>query len=234
MSCQPRGSEATLQDFLQWDVHNWSVALDVWLAGTMQSLSGTRVLEVGGGSGGLSLWLALQGARVCCSDVAAPTREAVRLHQAFAVSHRIEYRQIDATNVPYENEFDIVLFKSVLGGVGFRYGKEGQARAVAQMHKALRKGGELFFAENLTGAALHRFFRRRFVEWGRTWRYVSMEEMLEFLEPFSVTTCRSFGFAGAFGRSEWQRKALGLLDTGLLNRLTPAGWRYIVVGVARK
>src|SRR5206468_992574 len=97
------------------------------------------------------------------------------------------------------------------------------------MHKSLKKGGELFFAENLIGSPFHEFFRERFVKWGETWRYISVAEMEEFLAPFSNVQYRTVGFAGAFGRSEPQRNLLGFLDQTVLNHTVPENWRYIIV-----
>lgn len=51
----------------------------------------------------------------------------------------IEYRAVDATDIPFSEEFDVIGFKAVLGGIG-RGGRETQARAIREMHKALKKG----------------------------------------------------------------------------------------------
>jgi hypothetical protein len=66
------------------------------------------------------------------------------------------------------------------------------------------------------------------------WRYVFVAEMEEFLSPFSNVQYRTIGFSGAFGRSERQRKILGILDQTIFNYTIPNAWRYIMVGVARK
>ena len=221
-------------DFVEWDVYNWSKALDFWLAHTKQDISRCSALEVGARNGGLSLWLALQGARVLCSDIALPSSIALSQHQTYAVSHLIEYESIDATSIPYENRFDVIVFKSLLGGVGRGGRKDLQSKAVIEIHKALKKGGELFFAENLLGSPFHVFLRRLFVRWGRTWRYVSVSEMQEFMAPFSTVEYRTLGFSGAFARTETLRGVLGLLDDAVLNRVVPNSWRYIIAGVARK
>jgi len=223
-----------LTDLVEWDARNWTAAPNFWLAHTHKNFSGCSALEVGSMNGGLSLWLAMRGARVVCSDIGPPAAKAIQQHQAAGVSHLIEYRSVNALEIPYKDEFDIVVFKSVLGSLGTIAAKEGQAKAVAQMHRALKKDGELFFAENLSASPVHRFFRRRFVEWGSKWRYVSVAEMKEFLSPFSDFHYRTLGFAGTFGRREIQRNILGFVDQTLLNHLVPEAWRYIMVGVARK
>jgi SAM-dependent methyltransferase len=223
--------ELNLSDFIEWDVPNWSAALEFWQTHSAQDLSRSTVLEIGCGGGGLSLWLALQGARVTCSDIHGPQEMAVKKHKARGVSQRINYEALNATDIPYTEKFDVIVFKSMLGGIA---AKESQAKAIREMHRALKKGGELFFAENLTASPAHQFLRRRFVKWGRVWRYVSIAEMQEFLSPFSSVSTRTLGFAGTFGRSEKQRNALGIFDRLVLNRLTPSRWRYILLGVAKK
>ena len=132
-----------------------------------------------------------------CSDLRSPTEKAVQTHKEWGVSHLIEYRSIDATDVPFTDEFDLVLFKSVLGGIGRDGDKRRQEKAIREIHKALKSGGELFFAENLVASPLHRFLRHRFVQWGPKWRYVSMAELIEFLSPFPEAHYRTVGFSGA-------------------------------------
>jgi len=223
-----------LAEFIEWDVRNWSAALDFWLAHTNQNISTCSALELGSRNGGLSLWMALQGAHVVSSDINMPSDAASRLHEAHGVSHLIGYEAIDAMNIPYTMKFDVVVFKSMLGAIGRLGGKPGQALAVKEMYKALRKGGELFFAENLIGSAAHQYLRKKFVTWGNTWRYVSIAEMEEFLQPFARVQYRTFGFVGTLGRSEPQRNLLGILDKAVFNIAMPEHWKYIIVGVARK
>jgi 2-polyprenyl-3-methyl-5-hydroxy-6-metoxy-1,4-benzoquinol methylase len=226
--------KATLQELIEWDVRNWSKALDYWLAHTTQRLAGCSALELGSRNGGLSLWLALQGSRIVCSDVSMPTNRAIELHNRHAVSHLVRYESINALSIPYTMEFDVVVFKSMLGAVGRGGAKESQARAIMEIHKSLKKGGELFFAENLIGCSLHRFLRRKFVKWASDWRYVSLEEMEEFLAPFARVQYTTIGFAGVLGRTESERNIFGLLDQEIFNHIVPDGWRYITIGVAKK
>jgi len=155
-------------------------------------------------------------------------------HAAHGVRHLIQYSRIDATDIPYTDEFDIVVFKSILGGIGRHHGKGSQAKAIKEMYKALKPNGELLFAENLSASWLHRTLRRKFVQWGSAWRYVSVAEMQELLSPFSEMKYRTLGVTGALGRGEIQRRMLGLLDQAILNYVVPESWRYIIIGVARK
>jgi SAM-dependent methyltransferase len=221
-----------LADIIQWDVRNWSRAIAYWDR-AVDWPSVETCLEVGGGEGGLSLWMAAKGKHVICSDLKDTQLKAAPNHRRYGLDALVEYRDVDATNMPFENHFDVIAFKSVLGGIG-RGGKHVQQKVIDEILKALKPGGKLLFAENLVASKLHGMLRRRFVRWGRDWRYVTIAEMREFLRNYSHVELRTTGVLGTFGRSERQRRALGAFDQRVLNHLTPAGWQYIAYGTAQK
>lgn len=229
----PSVADVNVADFIEWDLSNWSPALDFWLQSTSLDLSNSLALELGAGLGGLSLWLALKGARVVCTDLHCVTAEARALHAKYNVQHLITYQAIDATSIPYAEQFDLVLFKSVLGDIGRGRRRELQDKAVQEIYNALKPGGELWFAENLTGSALHRF-SRKFIRRGSLWRYVSLDEVKQFLSPFRRFSYRTTGFLAVFGRGGLPRHLLGALDHLLFNRVVPERGRYVVIGAAKK
>ncbi len=102
------------------------------------------------------------------------------------------------------------------------------------MHKSLKSGGELWFAENLVASPIHRFMRAKFVPWGKKWRYITVTEMLNFLDIFSETKYITVGFLGAFGFNEFQRTILGNIDQIIVDKLVPKTWKYIMIGIAKK
>ncbi len=225
-----------MQTYVQWDVRNWGRALGFWreVVGP-QKLIDAEVLELGSRDGGLSLWFADQGARrVLCSDLDGPAETARELHSAAGMADRIDYAAIDATRIGRTAAYDVIAFKSVLGGIGGVGGIEAQAKAVESIYEALKPGGVLLFAENLTASPLHDALRRRFVSWSGHWRYVTEPEVGDFLAPFASSRLATFGFAGAFGRTEGQRTSLARVDLAGLDRLVPDRWNYIVAGVATK
>jgi SAM-dependent methyltransferase len=221
-------------DAVAWDIANWSAALRFWQREGKLDRPQLDCLEIGAHRGGLSVWLAQAGHSVLCSDLENAAENAAPLARRYDVGDRIRFEDIDATAIPYTDAFDVVVFKSVLGGVGHDGAIDRQRAAVRAMYRALRPGGRLLFAENLSGSALHRWLRRRYVSWGARWRYVTIDEMREFLAPFVDVRYDTSGFFGALGRSETQRRMLASLDRLAMNRIVPPSWRYIIYGVATK
>jgi SAM-dependent methyltransferase len=238
----PKGSEylndptedpTVLRDVIEWDVINWSHSLSFWREAIDPRQKGFSCLELGSRRGGLSLWMALMGNEVICSDVEPPGEEASSLHRKYEVSGSIHHETLDVLDLPYENAFDVILFKSVLGGVS-RGGKDANKKeALDQIRKALKPGGILLFSENLEASKLHRFLRRRFVSWGNDWNYLRYDEVEGLLEDFSEASYRTHGFLGVFGRNEGQRRFLGKLDR-VVQKLVLPSWRYVLTAWAKK
>jgi SAM-dependent methyltransferase len=230
-----RHADALVRDAFGWDTVNWSCALDIWTRRTTTG-PGSRALEIGAGglNGGISLWLAAHGYDVVCSSLGVPPRRMHELHAAHGVQDAVSYQQLDILNSTHEAEFDLVVVKSVLGHVGSHGNRAMQRLAVERIHRALKPGGELWFAENAAATRLHAWGRRRLGAGRWSWGYLHLEDLPVLLEPFDERAWTTFGTAGALGRSERQRRALGRLDRVLLNRLVPARWRYVVAGTARK
>jgi len=222
-----------IKDFIQWDVRSWSKALYFW----EENIAWDTIqngLELGSRNGGLSLWLALKGKTMVCTDLMDVKTMAEPLHKKNSVTTLIRYEDIDASNIPYENCFDVIVFKSIIGGIGRNNNYEIQQKVFNEIYKALKPGGKLLFAENLIASPLHRFFRRMFVKWGSSWRYVSINEMKCLLKDFRNVEIKATGFLGAFGRSEKQRNFLAKIDEILFNKICPDRWKYISYGIAEK
>ena len=222
------------RDFFEWDVATWRQAIPFWSSALPGAVEGLEVLEIGARNGGLSLYFASRGCRVVCSDLGDARASARELHRRFGVDERVSYRRVDATRIDFpDNSFDLAVFKSVLGGVGGKERKDRQLQAVRELHRVLKPGGKLLYAENLQGSSLHMFLRRRFVPWGAAWRYVSFDEMREFLKPFKASRHRAFGFFSAFGRTEAQKSLMHRVDR-LCAPFIPDSSKYVLVGCAEK
>jgi len=226
-------SAETIRTAFAWDVTNWSRAMDIWEQPLSQS-GPLKALELGGREGGLSLLAASFGHHVVCSDLENPESIAHSGHEQAGVSDRITYQAIDATQIPYENAFDLILFKSILGGIGRDNHPEKQAQTIASIYRALKPGGYLLFAENLRGSAMHRQLRKTFQPWGNSWRYLTQDELKSLLESFSKVKMSTTGLFGTLGRSESQRRFLGAIDQTFTAKFCPKSWHYIAMGYARK
>lgn len=218
---------------MQWDVKTWSKALHFWEANVDWSHV-KNALELGGRQGGPSLWLAQKGIQVICSDYKDTEQNAKALHESYQVAGSIAYEDIDATQIPYSNHFDLIVFKSIIGGIGRGGNRAIQAKVFEEIHKALRPGGVLIFAENLVASSLHQGLRKQFTKWGGDWRYVSTDELEDFLSPFSRKEIKTTGFLSTLGRNEQQRNMLARVDAALFNRTLPPNWHYLAYGMARK
>ena len=222
-----------LRDIIQWDIYNWSQAINFWENKLPVYDSPLHCLELGSRNGGLSLWLASKGNRVLCSDLTSPTDNAVRMHNKYILDGTITYEAIDATNIPYKSAFDLVVFKSVLGGISKNGNDTLKSIVIHQILSALKPGGHLLFAENLEASGIHKFFRKRFTRWGQYWNYLRLDEVEKLLGLFRKYDILTLGFFGAFGQNELQRNILGRLDR-LVGKWIPDKQKYILVCIAQK
>ncbi|AEA45790.1 methyltransferase domain-containing protein [Fluviicola taffensis] len=222
-----------LKEIIQWDIKSWSKALLFW----EKNVDWNQVengLELGGREGGLSLWLALKGKTTLCTDLNNIKETAEKLHVKHQVTALISYENLDAAAIPYENHFDVIVFKSIIGGIGRNDNFEIQKKVFKEIYKALKPGGKLLFAENLIGSQVHKKLRVRYANWGSPWRYLSISEMEECLSIFSSYELKTTGFLATLGRGEKQRKFFAAIDQLFWNHVTPSKWKYIAYGVAQK
>jgi SAM-dependent methyltransferase len=228
-------SKQAIQDIFTWDIVAWSKAIPWWESKITNGISGSRVLELGAGTnGGLSLWLALRGANVVCSTKGGICQAAKDIHNKYDFPGSIEYADIDATNIPFKEEFDLISFKSILGGIEGG-GRNGAKSAVKSIKDALKQSGELVFAENLTSTKLHMYCRDRFNPWNKAWKYYTIEELRNQFIGYSSLELTCSGLLGTFGRNEWQRNLLSKIESTLIPKsLIKDSWRYIAMGIAKK
>lgn len=223
-------SAPDLKDVLQWEVRSWSRALPLWQR-YLPVQRPARALAIGEREGGLSLWLAHKGFEVTCTDLHPFPEATSGLHARYGVQDRITYAQADVLALPFPDaSFEVAVFKSVIGALGT---KDAQAQAVRELHRVLKPGGVLLFAENLSGSPVHRWLRRRFVAWDHYWRYLQLPADRDLFDPFFRVDLRSTGLLANLGRSECQRDLLARAD-GVICKVVPSAWHTVVYGVAEK
>lgn len=221
---------------VEWDVATWSRAVRYWSAIiAASSLPPVSGLELGARNGGVSCYFASKfGCKMACTDVESSAAAEV-LHKRHGVADLITYGEVDACSIPWEaNTFDFVVFKSILGVVGARGHRERQVKAMEEIHRVLRPGGQLLFAENLRASKLHEAARRLFVPWGKSWAYVTLEELRELLRGFKSVDLQSTGFSAAFvPKPDFLRTICAAMDESVL-RWVPKRWNYVGYGHAIK
>jgi ubiquinone/menaquinone biosynthesis C-methylase UbiE len=224
---QNKLSKEELQDIIQWDVKNWGKAISFW-QDYYPIKPGMKVLAIGERGGGLSLYFALKGCDVVCTDFRDFPDTTKALHERYGVSSKITYAWADMRTLDFPDEtFDIVVFKSVIGALD---SYDDSMKSLSDIQRVLKKGGAFLFAENSTASSLHKFFRKRFVKWQAKWRYVPDSEFEVWKNGYSAAFSDKKGFIALFGRTEWQRKFLGYLDV-IFSAIVPRSWRYIYFGV---
>lgn len=221
------------KDIIEWDTINWGKFLS-FIDANKIDFTEKQVLEIGANNGGISLFCAYRGGKVVCSDLNGPTDKAKALHQKYKLDNLITYEAIDALNIPtrYNSFFDIIIFKSVLGGIGRNNNIENQRLCVDNLHRCLKKGGIIVFAENMKSTVLHMFLRKKIKK--MTWHYATENEIITLFSNFYLIDKQYVGFLGCFGRNESQREFLGKLDNLVFDNIIPEKYRYIGIYLFKK
>lgn len=226
------------QDIIEWDVPNWAEALSFWQPVIDKLPKDSKILAIGERGGGLSLWLALQGFHVVCSDRTLPLSQAMTLHQKYKVSDKITYRGLDIFHIDEAEVYDLVLMKSVIGGLKLQYHDAASRNAAAQhqaiynIHALLKPGGYLLTADNLEGSFAMRYLRAR-LQKNKGWHYFTPAGMELLFAPFSDVSIRYFGvFPTKFAVAACN-SLFFFFNKYLLNCL-PASSKYIAFTIARK
>ncbi len=153
-----------------WKVASWSRLFKEMSLMIENKATDRRVLEIGANNGELSLYFSMLGCQVMCSDINATyVVRARQLHGTWG--QHCAYFAADMRVLPLRSgSFDLVIMKSVLGGIYSRDGRDTACGSLTEIHRVLRKGGYCILLEQLEGDPLSRWFRsKRFPT--RNWHY---------------------------------------------------------------
>lgn len=223
-----------ISNSIYWDIFNWSKSISFWESHMKNADNKLKALELGcGENGGLSLWLASKGYDVNCSGYEPISSKTREIHSRYKLLGNIKYNQIDALSIPYEKFYDIVCFKSILGGIVRDGSLEIANKVISEIHKTLKPNGIVLFTENLSSTIIHRLLRTKYGALKNNWRYFNIEEIRDLFSEYSSFNYRTFGFWGCFGRTEKQKNILGKIDSIFFDSL-PERFHYIISCIATK
>lgn len=227
-----------LDDIIEWDVPNWSQAIKFWEPVVNELQPDAKILAIGERNGGLSLWLTLRGFQVVCTDRILPLTEAINLHQKYSVQGKITYRELDIVNASETEQYDLVILKSVFGGLKKEYhntaSRTAEARhlAIHNIYNLLKPGGYLLTADNMRGSWLMLLFRR-IAGKNKGWHYFTHSEFRGLFKSFSFVSQHSFGlFPTLFSSKSLNRLIFSF--NKFFSGILPASFSYITFTIARK
>lgn len=228
-----------IEDIIEWDVQNWSELMVYWYPILQQLPKDKKVLAIGERSGGLSLWLALLGFDVLCTDIEDISLRASILHKKYNVTDKISYHVLDVVNeTGFTGEFDVIIAKSVLGGVKANRsdpntrGADTRTKAVKNIHRMLKQDGYFFSAENIAGNQLMRSARKALGK-NRSWGYISYTELKEMFSCFNSSEIKTFAILPTLFSSAIVNNIVYRLNKFLMPFTDPSK-RIIAFTVAKK
>ena len=143
----------------------------------------------------------------------------------------IRYEIIDALDIGLSETFDFILFKSMLGGIGRIGSGKLQMDVMRQIHKSLKKGGEVLFIENMRGTFIHQMYMKRYGATKNDWCYPSYSDFIKMSNIFSKVKYETFGVLGSSGNLLKKVRTAFVLK---FEKTFPKSWRYIYAGIYQK
>ncbi len=225
--------KALINDIIGWDIGIWNKSLEFF----EQNIDFSKInnaLELGAGhqSGGYSLYLAQKGINTICSSQFRVNEKIKKTHQKYELSNFIEYEQIDISNIPYTNYFDIVSFKSVLGGI--KLSKKPLEESFVQITKCLKEDGLLIFSENISSTYLHKILRKRYTSNKHGWHYYNYEELIRCCNLyFCEVNYTTNGFITNLFPERF-REMISFFDNHFFCKVIPKNYHYLFIAICRE
>lgn len=221
-----------LKDIINWDVYTWKEILPYWERQLINHDKSTTVcIEIGAREGGISLWMALNGFKITCSDNYYDLEDAKKLHAKYKVIENIIYKKVDLLDWKEEQKYDVIIVKSVFGAL---QNEIAIKEAVNNIYMNLKKGGILFFAENSKSTFFHQKLRKKFTDWGNIWFYFDEEFTKRLFEKFEVVEIKYNGVFTVFANKIGLSYVFSKFDKYVFNKITPNNVKYMLFGYAKK
>ena len=221
-----------INDIIEWDVLNWSQLIHYWNPIIEKLPKDSKILAIGERNGGLSLWLALNGFHVICSDREGPTSKGIEIHRKYDILDRISYISYDVVNNSYlNNKYDLIIAKSLLGGLKIKYddastrNHKTRELAIKNIYSLLNQNGYVLFAENMKGSQLLNLVRMLLGK-HKGWYYFTIYDIQKLFSNFSDLEIKAFGILPTNYSNKHVNKVFYLLNKYIFDYL-PASFKYV-------
>jgi SAM-dependent methyltransferase len=136
--------EDELEEFLG-GLHCKAYADGALLARDYDFSSCQRVLDVGGGSGGVAIALAeaLPHLDVTVAELPAVVPVAQRFVERAGVTRRVQVKAVDVVRQPMKDRFDVAVLRAFIQVISLEEARE----ALRNVHQALRPGGTIYIRD---------------------------------------------------------------------------------------
>ena len=223
------------KDIIGWDVSSWIPSLN-FFDKNIDYNNISKVLELGAfnKSGGYALHFAKKKLDVTCTGITYPDHKLISIHKKYTCHKYIKYDKVDATDISLKENFDIICFKSMLGGIARFHGLDKIKTVFSEIYKSLNQGGYLVFSENLFSNEIYSNLRSRYRP--DNWYYLNLDEIKSCIDynQFKFIDYKTSGFISCIGRNELQRSILSQFDKLFFNHILPSNYHYIVFAVLKK
>jgi SAM-dependent methyltransferase len=225
-----------LAPYVQWDIPTWTRAVEYWTI-KLASRRNCSALEIGSRDAQLATLLTRRfNLDVVCTELYWPHATAAGLSNDAGADSRVGFCINDARQLPFRDQsFDVVLAKSVLGGIAgvadAAIGPQAGLRGVlAECARVIRPGGLLLVAEGVEASPVHRRLRAS-REWNQWWHYPSLTEFRASLAELGQVDLRTTGLVSAIvpDRLGPLKKLISAADE-IVSRAAPERLRYLAYG----
>ncbi len=222
-------------DIIGWDIGIWSKSLQFFDQNIdFKKINNALELGASSQSGGYSLYLSQKGIHTICSSHLHVNKKTKLIHGKYKSSQLIKYEKVDILNIPYSNFFDLVCFKSVLGGIKRNFEpKKILEISFKQISKCLKNDGILIFSENITSTTVHKFFRKKFTIPVYGWHYFDIEELIKICDlSFHEVQNTTNGFITCFFPDSL-REMFSFFDNYIFCKVIPSKYHYVFIAICK-